>query len=129
MGWQLEVNQDSYIAVFVLIKFHFRDSVLIRLEHIFEAHEDPNGLSKPATVQLSSMFSAFDIMAVEEVILGANLNKAKLQRLKWNVSSDNEVHPLENGNNHKAPVPNDGWSVTLNAFQIRSFIVDLKAKA
>ncbi len=105
--------------------------MLIRLEHIFEAHEDPNGLSKPATVQLSTLFAAFDITAVEEVVLGANLNKEKLQRLKWDVESANEVRVDGNSVHNKDVLPKeaDGWSVTLSAFQIRTFIVDLKAKA
>jgi lysosomal alpha-mannosidase len=104
-----------------------RDSVLIRFEHLFEAHEDPKNMSKPVVLKLDNLFTAFDVSAVEEVTLGANLNKDKLKRFNWNVA--NEM-PLSDFNKPVDEVKaEDGWSVSLGPFQIRTFILDLKPKA
>ena len=47
-----------------------KNSVLLRLEHFFEAQEDPEGLSKPVNLELQGLFRTFDIENMEEVILG-----------------------------------------------------------
>ena len=44
--------------------------ILLRLEHIFEAQEDKNNMSKPVSIKLEGLFKAFDISSVEEVTLG-----------------------------------------------------------
>ena len=102
-----------------------RDSALLRLEHIFEKHEDPNEMSKPVTLKLEHIFKAFQIDFVEEVVLGANLRTDKLDRLKWNVM--NEVGPSTETENYNNDVKaENGFEITLKPFQIRSFIVNLK---
>ena len=47
-----------------------KNSVLLRLEHFFEAQEDPEGLSKPVNLELQGLFRTFEIENMEEVILG-----------------------------------------------------------
>lgn len=103
-----------------------RDSVLLRLEHIFEAHEDPQGMSEPASLKLENLFSAFDVIKVEEVTLGANLPKDQLQRLQWKVI--NEI-PTQNEQTNSNVQKDSGFEVVLKPFQIRSFIIDLQAKS
>ena len=102
-----------------------RTSVLIRLEHFFEAQDDPDGMSKPVTLSLENMFQAFKVENVEEVILGANLQKDKLKRLDWNVENEIPNETIDQQNKVDAAP----WTVELNAFQIRTFIVDLLPKA
>ena len=102
-----------------------RNTLLLRLEHIFEAFEDPTDMSKPASVKLATLFQAFDISKVEEVTLGANLNKAKLQRLQWQVM--NEVN-FESNDEIKQLEQDNGFEITLEPFQIRSFIIEIKPK-
>ncbi len=46
--------------------------VLLRLEHLFEPLEHPE-LSSDLEVDLSSLFSAFEVRAVQEMALGANV--------------------------------------------------------
>ena len=59
-----------------------------------------------------------------KIILGANLQKDKLKRLKWNVGNAIPVEIPENIEENNTP-----WKVTLNPFQIRTFIIDLTIKA
>ena len=47
-----------------------KNRILLRLEHFFEAQEDPEGLSKPVDLDLQGLFKTFDIENMEEVILG-----------------------------------------------------------
>lgn len=106
--------------VHILTLEEWNSKVLLRLEHIFEAHEDPHNMSKTVNLKLDKLFSAFDVRQVQEVILGANLKVEKLQRLQWNVM--NQV-PIE-----KEVKNMDEFEVTLKAFQIRTFVIDLVAK-
>ncbi len=46
--------------------------ILLRLEHLFEPLEHPE-LSSDVEVDLSSLFSAFEVRAVQEMALGANV--------------------------------------------------------
>ncbi|CAJ0938021.1 unnamed protein product, partial [Mesorhabditis belari] len=49
------------------------DGILMRLEHIFQANEDPS-LSQPATIDFSNLFTGFTIQSVQELLLGGNKN-------------------------------------------------------
>merc|ERR1712083_820862 len=105
-------------------------NVLLRLEHIFEAQEDRNNMSKPVSIKLEGLFKAFDISSVEEVTLGANLQVEKLHRLQWNVMNEvpTSSHVEGGGRVKDALGEENGWLVTLQPFQIRTFIIDLNAK-
>ena len=105
---------------------HSENAVLLRLEHLFQADEDPSNNSRPVELKLERLFKAFDIGQVEEVTLGANLAAEKLDRLEWNVV--NEV-PSPDGHHPRTPLnPQNGWTVTLRAFEIRTFILTLSPK-
>ncbi|KAI1724268.1 alpha mannosidase middle domain-containing protein [Ditylenchus destructor] len=47
------------------------NSLLLRLEHFYQNQED-NFLSQPVSVDLTKLFSPFDIISVEELMLAAN---------------------------------------------------------
>ncbi|XP_059093937.1 lysosomal alpha-mannosidase-like [Tigriopus californicus] len=104
-----------------------RDSLLIRLENIFDAHEDPE-LSKPVTISLKDLFSGFSVTNVEETILGANLRRDCLERLTWNVEKDNGIHSSNNTAGEAAQQDKDSSKVTLGPMEIRTYIVDLEPR-
>ena len=112
-----------------------QNSVLLRLEHLFEVQEDRGNMSKPVLVNLEVLFKAFDILSVEEVTLGANLRVEKLHRLQWDVMNEvptSKTRQVEGGEEEYVhdvvEAENGGWPVTMQPFQIRSFIIDLNAK-
>jgi hypothetical protein len=74
----------------------WKNSYLLRLEHVFEKNEDEN-LSKSVTVDLSDLFTLFNVTDVSEMSLGAN------QKLYRNQTAD--------------------LRIVLDAMQIRTFLV------
>lgn len=74
------------------------NSILIRFEHILEAHEDPE-YSKPATFNLKDVFHNFDISEIRETTLSANQWKDEAARMKFRNDDDeqsvNELNPSE----------------------------------
>ncbi|CAJ0584084.1 unnamed protein product, partial [Mesorhabditis spiculigera] len=50
-----------------------QNTVLLRLEHIFQANEDAT-LSSPVTIDLKKLFARLTVTAVQELSLGANRN-------------------------------------------------------
>ena len=59
--------------------------------------------------------------------LGANLQVEKLHRLQWNVMNEVPTSSHMEGGRDAVKAEN-GWLVTLQPFQIRTFIIDLNAK-
>ena len=116
-----------------------QNSVLLRLEHLFEVQEDRGNMSKPVLVNLEVLFKAFDILSVEEVTLGANLQVEKLHRLQWDVMNEvptSKTRQMEEGGEEEYHVQDvleaenvkGRWPVKMQPFQIRTFIIDLNAK-
>ena len=115
-----------------------KNSVLLRLEHIFEVQEDRGNMSKPVLVNLEVLFKAFDILSVEEVTLGANLQVEKLHRLQWDVMNEvptSKTRQMEEGGEEEyvqdvleTENGKGSWPVKMQPFQIRTFIIDLNAK-
>ncbi|XP_054150682.1 lysosomal alpha-mannosidase [Melozone crissalis] len=58
-------------------------AVLLRLEHLYQVGESQNG-SRPATVDLTTLFSAFTVTAVQEMALGGDIPLPSVSRLLWN---------------------------------------------
>ena len=119
------VIQNFYFSNLQHWPEHSENAVLLRLEHLFETHEDPQTNSRPVTLQLDKLFKAFEISGVEEVTLGANLAKEKLERLEWNVVNEVPSTEIRPG---LQMTPENGWSLTLQPFQIRTFIINLTPK-
>uniref|UniRef100_A0A672K5A4 Alpha-mannosidase n=1 Tax=Sinocyclocheilus grahami TaxID=75366 RepID=A0A672K5A4_SINGR len=84
-----------------------KDSVLIRLEHQYQAKESKTH-SQPITVNLQKLFSTLEVLGASEMSLGANQWKEDMNRLQWNTGN---------------PSP---WEVTLNPMEIRTFLLQLR---
>ncbi|XP_048377727.1 lysosomal alpha-mannosidase isoform X2 [Stegostoma tigrinum] len=95
-------------------------SFLIRLEHQFEMGES-SVYSKPVTVDLANLFSAFKITSVEEMSLGFNQRKQDVSRLRW------KTRP-EGGHFKSVSSQKDSseYAVVLNPMEIRTFRVHVK---
>uniref|UniRef100_A0A671T5G9 Alpha-mannosidase n=1 Tax=Sinocyclocheilus anshuiensis TaxID=1608454 RepID=A0A671T5G9_9TELE len=63
-----------------------KDSVLIRLEHQYQAEESKTH-SQPVTVNLQKLFSTLEVLGASEMSLGANQWKEDMNRLQWNTGS------------------------------------------
>ncbi|XP_041033071.1 lysosomal alpha-mannosidase isoform X1 [Carcharodon carcharias] len=95
-------------------------SFLIRLEHQFEMGES-SVYSKPVTVDLANLFSAFEITSVEEMSLGFNQRKEDVSRLTWKTVQ--EAHDVKSASSR-----NDisKHTVVLNPMEIRTFRVHIQ---
>ncbi|CAM4731854.1 unnamed protein product [Leuciscus chuanchicus] len=93
-----------------------KDSVLIRLEHQYEAKESKTH-SQPVTVNLQKLFSTLEVLGASEMSLGANQWKDDMNRLRWN--TENKSKPLS----VRDPSP---WEVTLNPMEIRTFLLRVR---
>lgn len=107
------VSQDStyYVALF-------------RLAHLFEVNEHPD-LSKPATVDLRTVFSQDRVYVVSalELSLSANQRAQDVRRLQWNSGSSRATEAEK-----LSPSTFDPASlvVTLNPMEIKTFMLVIK---
>jgi lysosomal alpha-mannosidase len=97
------------------------DSFILRLEHILEKNEDDN-LSQSVTVDLTGLFSLFDITEIRETALAANRWLDELQakeKYVWNVKGGGKA-----SNNRSTPaVKADELQISLEPMQIRTFVI------
>ena len=103
-------------------KISSSNTILLRLEHFYELNEDPI-LSMPVTLDLNLIFgNIFNIISVEELALGANMNVSELKdRLKWN-SAQNEMQISKlSGQNPQEKTESQSNVYTFNPMQIRTF--------
>ncbi|XP_033225887.1 lysosomal alpha-mannosidase-like [Belonocnema kinseyi] len=98
-------------------------SILLRLEHIFEAGESVK-YSIPVTINIQNLFSDFTVTAVHETTLGGNQWLEDMERLKWVPDKDYVV-----GNNYTLHFINtkigNEMEVLLMPMQIRTFVVNV----
>lgn len=92
-----------------------KDTLLLRLEHVFE--KDESTFSKPVTISLKNLFIHFNITAVEELVLGANLKLSDLHRLQWKSDGDIANNPYFK--------KQEGLDVTLLPMEIKTFAVTI----
>uniref|UniRef100_A0A671T4Q4 Alpha-mannosidase n=1 Tax=Sinocyclocheilus anshuiensis TaxID=1608454 RepID=A0A671T4Q4_9TELE len=95
-----------------------KDSVLIRLEHQYQAEESKTH-SQPVTVNLQKLFSTLEVLGASEMSLGANQWKEDMNRLQWNTAKASKPLLLS----AKDPSP---WEVTLNPMEIRTFLLQVR---
>ncbi|XP_030753916.1 lysosomal alpha-mannosidase-like [Sitophilus oryzae] len=121
-------------------------SLLLRLEHLFDYDED-SILSQPALVNLTDLFTGFEILSLEETTLGANQWLRDSNRLKFKTNSTLEqlVYEDYNTNIEYANVVKNAWmerskitpqsilqdnlddlQITLNPSDIRTFIIGIR---
>lgn len=91
---------------------------LVRLNHIFAVNEDAT-LSKPATVDLGSLFKDLTISSIREMSLTANTPVNDVHRLTWNTGSL-QSKPFVPSSATKATAP---YVITLQPMEIRTFLV------
>ncbi|XP_029636473.1 lysosomal alpha-mannosidase [Octopus sinensis] len=92
-----------------------KSTLLLRLEHVFEQGEGT--FSKSVTISLKNLFIHFNATAVEELVLGANLNLSDLHRLKWKADG---YHT----NNHYFK-KQEGLEITLSPMEIKTLAVTI----
>ncbi|XP_031630105.1 lysosomal alpha-mannosidase-like [Contarinia nasturtii] len=100
------------------------NSVLIRFEHILAKDEDSQ-YSEAVTFNFQDVFQSLDVKSIRETTLSANqwLNEVKRLHFKANDENSNEVNlSMET---FTSEASND-FQITLNAMEIRTFIVELK---
>jgi len=96
------------------------DSYLLRLEHFYETSDDPEGLSKPVTVDLKTLFKPFAITEAIEMTLGGNQKSSSAKRLEFKTYDTNVNEPKKYEFNEK------DLTVTLTPMQIRTFVIKVK---
>ena len=101
------------------LQFIDANTILLRLEHQFEKNEDMV-LSRPVTVSLDGLFTAFKIESMTELVLGANEELSKVHRLVW--KTEGSTTPRERGREWEGVKANQ---ITLNPMEIRTFQVKL----
>jgi lysosomal alpha-mannosidase len=96
------------------------NSYLLRLEHFYQTIDDPEGLSKPVTVDLKSLFKPFVISEAVEMTLGGNQILSSAKRLEFKTQDTNQNEPK------KYEFDAKNLSVTLTPMQIRTFVIKVK---
>lgn len=99
-------------------------SFLIRFEHLLEKDEDPE-LSKPVRFNLTDVFPGNDV-DLKEVILSANQWIEDYSRLHFQQESADFFDDFEKKAEKVRDV--EDFEITLNAMQIRTFIMTLSPK-
>ncbi|KAL9966329.1 hypothetical protein ACROYT_G024383 [Oculina patagonica] len=101
-----------------------QDSALIRVEHQYEAGEDPK-LSQPVNISLAGLFTDFDIESMTEMNLAANQLLKDKRPLHWNIKSRKNV---EENKTKKKRVSRSAYdlNVELTPMQIRTFKAVIK---
>ncbi|CAK9820569.1 Lysosomal alpha-mannosidase [Anthophora plagiata] len=99
------------------------DTILLRLEHIFELGETVS-YSKPVEINIQDLFSTFTIVSVKEVTLGANQWFNEMNRLKWEIDS-NDVPEDEERFSSPVEMKDGAINVSLTPMEIRTFILQI----
>lgn len=100
------------------------DTVLIRVEHQFEAGEDPK-LSQPVNISLAELFTDFDIESMTEMNLSANQLLKDKKPLHWNIQSKKNVEENKTKKKRLQRTATD-MNVELTPMQIRTFKAVIK---
>lgn len=101
-----------------------KDTVLIRVEHQFEAGEDPK-LSQPVNISLAELFTDFDIESMTEMNLSANQLLKDKKPLYWNIQSKKNVEENKTKKKRLQRAATD-MNVELTPMQIRTFKAVIK---
>ncbi|XP_033226250.1 lysosomal alpha-mannosidase-like [Belonocnema kinseyi] len=109
------------------------DSILLRLEHIFEIGESVK-YSIPVQVNIKDLFSEFTIVSIKETNLSGNQWRKDVNRMKWQAETENKLSQSEKitvrklhyrkgrNSNH---MNNDPFNIDLKPMEIKTFIVKI----
>ena len=101
-----------------------QDTALIRVEHQYEAGEDPK-LSQPVTISLAGLFTDFEIESMTETNLAANQLLKDKRPLHWNIKSRKSEDENKAIKKRVSRAESD-LNVELTPMQIRTFKVVIK---
>ena len=101
-----------------------KDTALIRVEHQYEAGEDPR-LSQPVNISLAKLFTDFDIESMTEMNLSANQLLKDKKPLHWNIESKKNVEENKTKKKRVQRAATD-MNVELTPMQIRTFKAVIK---
>jgi len=100
-------------------------SVLLRLEHLYDPNDDPQGLSKPITLDLNQFFrTPVTVTRLLEYNLAANEPLDHIHRLTWRTSD--RAQPQQTS--FKRQASHDTTVITLKPLEIRTFIVEYRTE-
>ena len=85
----MALDLPENVQLLTLARNSRNNGVVVRLEHIFELGEDSE-LSLPATVSLQQIMKTLKLTQIEELMLGANVPKSHVERLKWKKEVENK---------------------------------------
>ncbi|XP_008550968.1 lysosomal alpha-mannosidase isoform X2 [Microplitis demolitor] len=103
------------------------NTILLRLEHLFEKNE-AGALSQSVTMNLADLFANLEIVSVKETSLGGNQWIEDMNRLQWQTES-NEVDDQPYDFTRVVKLEDGAIEVTLNAMEIRTFILYIKNRS
>ena len=101
-----------------------QNTTLIRVEHQYEAGEDPK-LSQPVNISLAGLFTDFDIESMTETNLAANQLLKDKRPLHWNIKSRKSVDENKMMKKRVSRAESD-LNVELTPMQIRTFKAVIK---
>jgi len=103
-----------------LLNLKTRDDgfVLLRLTHLYEVNED-HEFSRPATIDLNTLFPSLQIVTVTEMTLTANQPLSELQRLNWKTTGTEQLQE----SNLMMKDNLEDFQVTLNPMDTRTFLI------
>lgn len=110
------------------------DSILVRFEHILEKDEDKK-YSQNATFSLIDVFDFFNVADVRETTLAGNQWLNEAERFKFRADSENfeqipsstgQANFTNLGDSVSTPLASDGYKITLQPMEIRTFIIRLE---
>ncbi|VDK73324.1 unnamed protein product [Litomosoides sigmodontis] len=108
------LNQPMPLAIKILtMDMIAPNRIIIRLEHIFQGDEDEN-LAQPIEINLNGLFTAFDIVTVEQLNL-ATMKKRALSKPAHN----NPFRPNQN-----SPTPSYKGEISFILFEMLSSLFD-----
>ncbi|CAF1037159.1 unnamed protein product, partial [Didymodactylos carnosus] len=97
---------------------------LVRVEHYFENNEDTD-YSKPALVDLQTLFTQGKITDMVELTLGANLELKDLNRLQW-TTADGKSSKSSKSSLFKESNSLKATTIILNPMEIKTFLISVQ---
>jgi lysosomal alpha-mannosidase len=128
--WGIKTNVPPQINVLTVEQWH-KETVLIRLEHMFQSGEDPV-LSAPINVDLANMFApVFTVVNATELTLSANRPVGDMSETKFQSTKNSVRHYLGlEGKPHSGKATRKhrttDLKINMKPMEIRTFRCDIQ---